>query len=344
MPNFWISFGRLFLNHKEEENTTVSDKQKPVRQKQELGISQPKTPYKVATEQKTPRKSMNDDQNYYRGQPVVPPTVKHIKSPQSETLKFFQLVKTKEISEWNGNRISVITENEYLMNFNPKTGVVLYEEDGKPYVTVPTNQIDSIIGLIQKQKTTGEKHPIPEVVRRNYVLKEDAVRITNLFSNHGISKLYHFTDRSNISSINRHRGLRSWRSLAALGIKIPAPGGSDFSRKLDQQKHLEDYVRLSFHPDQPMKFVVQKEGRVPDPVILEIDPAVMTWERTQFSNVNAAAGYAEVGGGLQDLKKIRFDIILNGTWRDETEKHLFQAEVLVCNFIPLKYITNIHNI
>jgi hypothetical protein len=344
MTNFWISFGRLFLNNKAEEKTIISDKPKPVRQKQDLDISRPKTPYKVIKEQNTPKISMNDDPNYYRGQPVVPPIVKHIKSTQSETLKFFQLVKSKKILELNGNRVTVITENEYLMNFNPKTGVVLYEQDGKSYLKVPPNQIDSIIELIKKQKTSGEKHPTPEVVRSNYVLKQEAIRIKDLYVKHGISKLYHFTDRSNLSSINYQNGLRSWRSLEALGIKIPAPGGSDFSRKLDQKKHLEDYVRLSFHPDQPMMFVVQNDGRVPNPVILEIDPAVMTWERTQFSNVNAAAGYAEVGGGLQDLKKIRFDIILNGTWRDESEKHLFQAEVLVRNYIPLKFITNIHNV
>ena len=161
-----------------------------------------------------------------------------------------------------------------------------------------------------------------------------------------ITKLYHFTDFDNLESIIEHGGLYSWADCEEKGIKIAKPGGSSQSRSLDQRDRLEHYVRLSFAYDHPMKFVAMDDGRISNPVVLEIDLETALWEDSLYADRNATKNGACVGGTLDDLKAVRFGLF-NRMMRyfDMTEeaKTHYQAEVLVKNFIPLKYITNIGN-
>ena len=161
-----------------------------------------------------------------------------------------------------------------------------------------------------------------------------------------ITKLYHFTDFDNLESIIQNGGLYSWADCRDKGINIPKPGSSGPSRSLDERDHLEHYVRLSFVEDHPMKFVAMNEGRISNPAILEIDLETALWEDTMYADRNATKNGANVGGSLDDLKEVRFGLF-NRMMRyfdmsDEAKTH-YQAEVLVKNFIPLQYITNIGN-
>ena len=92
---------------------------------------------------------------------------------------------------------------------------------------------------------------------------------------HRITKLYHFTDRDNLESIIKNGGLYSWMDCDRKGIKINKPGGSLESRQLDSSRKLEDYVRVSFTTQHPMMYVAMKDGRISNPVILEIDPEII---------------------------------------------------------------------
>lgn len=161
-----------------------------------------------------------------------------------------------------------------------------------------------------------------------------------------ITKLYHFTDFDNLESIIKHGGLYSWADCEEKGIKIAKPGGGDLSRSLDKKGRLERYVRLGFTGDHPMKYVAMEDGRISNPVVLEIDLEVAFWDDTLYADRNATRNGANVGGTVDDLKAIRFGLF-NRMMRyyDMTEeaKMYYQAEVLVKNFIPLKYITNISN-
>jgi hypothetical protein len=162
-----------------------------------------------------------------------------------------------------------------------------------------------------------------------------------------ISCLYHFTDRSNLESIQQHGGLYSWFYLESNGIAIPKAGGGELSRRLDSRRGLQDYVRLSFNSKQPMLYVAQQEGHISDPVILEIDPQVIFWEDTWFSNINAATfnkGTPIIGPGFEHFQSIRFDIATKRSWSGELQKGLFQAEVMVKTHIPLTYILNFNQI
>ena len=163
----------------------------------------------------------------------------------------------------------------------------------------------------------------------------------------GIKKLYHFTDRDNLESIIKNGGLYSWMDCERKGIKIAKPGGGSTSRQLDSGRNLEDYVRVSFTTQHPMMYVAMKDGRISNPVILEIDPEIIYWKDTCYSNMNATIHRIKpnIGESLPDFKQIHFQSVKVHKHFDlpEEEQPYFQAEILVKNFIPLEYIKNIGN-
>ena len=159
---------------------------------------------------------------------------------------------------------------------------------------------------------------------------------------HRITKLYHFTDRDNLESIIKNGGLYSWMDCERKGIKIAKPGGGSMSRQLDSGRNLEDYVRVSFTTQHPMMYVAMREGRISNPVILEIDPEIIYWKGTCYSNMNATIHRIRpnIGDSLSDFKQIHFQSVKAHKHFDlpEEEQPYFQAEILVKNFIPLEYI------
>ena len=128
----------------------------------------------------------------------------------------------------------------------------------------------------------------------------------NVLNEGRVSKLYHFTDRDNLESIIKNGGLYSWKDCEEKGIKISKPGGGDLSRSLDSRDGLENYVRLGFSEDHPMKFVAMDDGRISNPVVLEIDVEVALWEATLYADRNATKTGAKVGGTLEDLERVHF--------------------------------------
>ena len=164
-----------------------------------------------------------------------------------------------------------------------------------------------------------------------------------ILKEHGIKSLYHFTDRKNLESIIKYGGLYSWMDCVEQGITIPKPGGDIQSRELDARKGLEYYVRTSFTRNHPMMYQAKNEGRIDDPVILEIDTEVITWRNTRFSDKNSVRNDMHHGSTLEDFVKIHFDTTQFNSHFDleDSEMPFYQAEVMVQNFIPLKYIKNI---
>ena len=169
-----------------------------------------------------------------------------------------------------------------------------------------------------------------------------------ILEQHHITKLYHFTDRDNLENIIKNGGLFSWKDCEERGITIPKPGGGgpgSTSWSLDKRDGLEHYVRVSFTKQHPMMYVAMSEQRISNPVILEIDPEVIFDEQTKFSDRNATRSGANVGGNLEDFKKIHFLTVKANKHfdLDINEQPFYQAEILVKNSIPLKYIKNIGN-
>lgn len=94
-----------------------------------------------------------------------------------------------------------------------------------------------------------------------------------------------------------------------------------------------------------MMYVAMNDGRISNPVLLEIDPQVIYWNDSKYADRNATKNGANVGGSLDDFKAIHFSAVkaLKHFDLDEDEQKFYQAEVLVKNFIPLEYIKNIGN-
>ena len=169
-----------------------------------------------------------------------------------------------------------------------------------------------------------------------------------ILERHNIKKLYHFTDRDNLENIIKNGGLYSWKDCDERGISIPKPGGGgqgSLSWALDERDGLEHYVRISFTRQHPMMYVAMNEGRISNPVVLEIDPEIIFDENARYADRNATRSGANVGGTLGDFKQIHFQTVKANKHfdLDADEQPYYQAEILVKNFVPLKYILNIGN-
>jgi len=174
--------------------------------------------------------------------------------------------------------------------------------------------------------------------------KDNWQDFVDVLKRNGITKLYHFTDRANLKSIIDHGGLYSWADCRDKNINIPYPGGGDLSRSLDSRRGLEHYVRVSFVKEHPMMYVAMNEGRILNPVVLEIDIDVVGWEESKFVDRNMTRNEAQASGSLRTLESLHYNVFRQRYFDLDDEDHTYyKAEVLVKNFIPLQYITNIGN-
>lgn len=139
--------------------------------------------------------------------------------------------------------------------------------------------------------------------------KSNWQKYKTVLDEHRITKLYHFTDRDNLESIIKNGGLYSWMDCERKGIKINKPGGGELSRSLDRKDNLQDFVRVSFTTQHPMMYVAMKEGRISNPVILEIDREVIFWSDTKYADSNATRNDAHIGNGIDDFLRIHFNSI-----------------------------------
>lgn len=210
------------------------------------------------------------------------------------------------------------------------------EVSAKPSVitrhnAVATNSVQTARHSPAKHQAVAQRPPV--------ALKSDWQQFQQLIDRHRIHTLFHFTDRRNIDSIRRHGALFSWSYCDHHGINIPVPASNDLSKALDLRKGLQDFVRLSFNPSQPMMYVAQSRGVIP--FVLEISPEVIYWLETQFSDINATSNGANVGPTIQDFQRINFTLAIPGNWTTPAEKAQIQAEVLVKTKIPIDFIRNI---
>ena len=69
-------------------------------------------------------------------------------------------------------------------------------------------------------------------------------------------------------------------------------------------------MRLSFTREHPMMYVAMKDGRIKDPIILEIDLSVVDEiSGTKFSDRNATKNGAIIGHGYDGAKNIHFSTV-----------------------------------
>lgn len=183
-----------------------------------------------------------------------------------------------------------------------------------------------------KEKKLLEKYKYDWKLYRKYLKKRK------------IDCIYHFTDKRNLKSIIDNDGLFSLRACEENNIIINKPGGNQLSHNLDRKASLDNFIRLSFTANHPMMYFAISDGRIENPVILKINPEVIYWLKSKYSDSNATSKNAVIGEDFNSLPLSKIELIKNIDYFDSLEenKKYYQAEILVKEKIPLKYIENMY--
>ena len=137
--------------------------------------------------------------------------------------------------------------------------------------------------------------------------KDNWLDFRKILDANNIQYFYHFTDHRNIENIKSAGGLYSWLYLEKNNIKTYS-GGNNKSRERDIEVGFENYVRLSFVKDHPMKHICVGDKRIKDPITLCISTDVAYISDTWFSNKNANRGDATIFNRIEKFKELKFDI------------------------------------
>lgn len=195
--------------------------------------------------------------------------------------------------------------------------------------------------VLQKEKS--EQEELKSLIALSSVYKDNFYDFQEVLNSNNINYLYHFTDRRNLMSIKRRKGLLSWDYCHKHHITIPCQGGDVTSQSLDEKYGLQNYVRLSFCKDHPMAYRLKKSGS--DIVVLKISRDVALIKDTLYSNMNATDNSHIQGGSLEDLKAVNFEATkMEYVSRDNANFKPHQAEVMVKTFIPIKFILNLDTV
>src|ERR1700761_2213339 len=105
----------------------------------------------------------------------------------------------------------------------------------------------------------------------------------NIMEKYGVKAVWHFTDRSNLESIEKHGGLLPYKKLLDSGIGIPCTGGNDWSHHADKMCGVDKYVHLTFVDEHPMLFVAKRSNKIKDPIWLRIKPEILVRKGVRFT-------------------------------------------------------------
>ena len=158
--------------------------------------------------------------------------------------------------------------------------------------------------------------------------------------------LYHFTDRSNFPSISQ-KGLLSKVRMRDEGWWPPdATGGNQLSWDLDALRGIDHYVSLCMTTNHPMKYLAQRDGRLPNPRYLAIKPAVLKLDGVRVAFGVANSNDVEIMPVDDALEKLDIEVLYTRTdWRNEAIQQRLTAaervEVLVPDCIPKTLIARI---
>jgi hypothetical protein len=186
--------------------------------------------------------------------------------------------------------------------------------------------------------TKAEEPPEVQVPskRRPQEIKFEVVEpATDVLRKNDINVLYHFTDAANLASIRKH-GLLAASCLERQSIEAVMNSDAS-SRTIDAQMGLQNFVRLSFNKENPMKHVAKKEGRISSPVMLQIKLEIVLKTGVLFFDCNATRHDA-VQSSSPNV--VRFDVVnaANQFRVPEDLRRFYQAEVLVPSPVPADLI------
>lgn len=171
--------------------------------------------------------------------------------------------------------------------------------------------------------------------------------LQNILNYYGIKSIWHFTDASNLASIEKY-GVLSLRNIIKSKIDVSCFGADELSHNLDIRKGLDKYVHLSFIKEHPMQYVKTRDGNIPNPIWLEIDASVLFRDNTIFTSQVANKTGAKVYN-INDLKEyMDIDVLWGRTnWQDPEIKNRRKAakygEIMIQDRIGIKDIIGVTN-
>lgn len=158
--------------------------------------------------------------------------------------------------------------------------------------------------------------------------------------------LYHFTDESNLASINQH-GLLSKTAMRDQGWWPPsATGGNALSHDLDTRQGIDPYVSLCLTQSHKMKYIANKDGRLPSPKYLEISPEVLLIQGTRVAFGIANANGVDILPIENAIERLDIEVLYSRTdWSNGNIQNRLQiaekCEVLIPNSVPRNLILGV---
>ena len=167
----------------------------------------------------------------------------------------------------------------------------------------------------------------------------EADQILARFKCERIENFYHFTSVENLPIISKHGALYSKQLLDSHGDwPCPNPGGNELSHSLDLTNDNWNKVALNLTPHTPMAYHKKNESHL---CFFVIATEVAGWEKTVFTNTNAASNDHQRGEGLSGLALINFEMVrCIMPWSQDWVK-MVQAEVLIPDFIPIEFMSEV---
>ena len=100
----------------------------------------------------------------------------------------------------------------------------------------------------------------------------------------GVSCLYHVTDKDNLRSILKERGLSSWKKLSDDGITVPRPGGNAVTHRLDA-RHMGRDNCVHLYATKPSDDIIRSmedSKRFSDLCVLSVSLKAIRPKKTSF--------------------------------------------------------------
>ncbi len=170
----------------------------------------------------------------------------------------------------------------------------------------------------------------------------------NIITKYKINHIWHFTDKSNLDLIIKHKGLLSLAELEQKDIDVPITGGNDWSHNADKFKDLHKYVHLAFVDDHPMLYRAKQAKRIPEPVWLKINSSILLEDNVRYtSDVSNKNGVLTLSPE-EAREQIDFEVLFTRTdWTDpaikERQKVAKKSEILIPDFVPIEKILDCKN-
>lgn len=168
----------------------------------------------------------------------------------------------------------------------------------------------------------------------------------NFLQSKGIKSVYHFTEKSNLKSIQDYGGIYSLAKLKEKEISKVSYISDEWSQNADNYKGLDTYVHLCFiQGKHPMAYIAAEKNQK-DIIWLEIAVEILKLPDVLYTN--DVSNKADVQTYNSTLAKSKLDInaiydFLDFKDGNNKDRKLasYKYEILIPDCVPLCYIRNI---